>query len=120
MIEWDCAPYTHLNMSNKPAYFSLPINQRPFFLDTTQLSPPQPTNPWHPWPLPFLLCSQTAGLYPSWEGGLKMWGHRLPRLRPRTAEESVAGLLPGQHGANQDPVLPARAGPAHRAPGSHR
>lgn len=31
VIEWDCAPYTHLNMSNKPAYFSLPINQRLFF-----------------------------------------------------------------------------------------
>ena len=123
VIEWrglKFAPYTHLNMSNEHAYFSLPINQRLLF--KTPPSCPLPSPPIHviPGPLPFLLCGQPAGLYPSWEGGPKMWGHHLPPLRPRTAEESMAGLLLGQDGADQDPIFPAPAGPAHRAPGSHR
>lgn len=45
VIEWrglNFAPYTHLNMSNEHAYFSLPINQRLLFKKPPSCPLPSP------------------------------------------------------------------------------
>lgn len=80
----NCAPYTHLNMPNKLAYFSLPINQSLFFFNIRH-HPAVPSSA-HP-PMSSLVPAFPSMRPAHWPvsqlGGLKRWGPHLPWLRPQ-------------------------------------